>query len=350
MAINHWITEGIATLGAVMHAAGSLQYNRLSNNRLKHAARRFTDLLPKATEENQWFSQENTQYALLAYGELLESIPKASLPMKKAHESTMAIIPPGLSPFDGLEDIALSLASGYKASIKQRSKNDLLIPAAVETLREINPQFNQLINIQKGPLRGFHKILASVPKNNNQQWHKYLGKYPGYLREWNTTAAIITGDETLNELEQIANGILRFFKQAPENINILYVPENYSLKLLDEPFKPFEREMKQHTQWFNNYEYQKSMAILNAEKYHDNGFLLFKYDGRPLSPPGVVHIKQYAHTSALKNHLINKDKKLYDNIVSTKEQPFCSVIQPHKLFRPQWQDQTIQHKIKKING
>ncbi len=349
MTKSSWITDGIARLGEVLNAAGSLQYGRLSQSKDKPFAHRFSDLIPRAKEENQWFSQENTQYALLAYGEMLKQAREAFSGGKDQLRGTMAIIPSGLFPFDGLEDIALSLLSGYKVQIKQRSKNDLLIPAAIETLQSIYPGFGERIQIEKGAIRGFDKILSRMPQTKNHQWQKYFGKYAGELRGWPSTTGIITGKETLNQLEEIANGILRYFKQSPDNITKLHVPSGYSLKMMDEAFVPFEREMKQHTQWFNNYEYQKSLAILNSDQYHDNGFVLFKHNSSTRSPAGVVHIESYAHTGELESHVLNDHPGLCGSVVSVKDQPFCPVISPARLLKPGWNNRRILHTLKKIN-
>lgn len=86
------------------------------------------------------------------------------------------------------------------------------------------------------------------------------------------------------------------------------MPAGYDFNKLFEALETFE-ELKNHSKYFNNYEYNKAIWLINGEPHFDNGFVLLKKATEFSSAVSVLHFQQYGDTEILQKILIeNQDK------------------------------------------
>ncbi len=342
------VRKGLRELGEIMLAAGESRFSNLEESR-KAIARNLEALIPKTVEENHWFTENNTRYAMLAHAHMLLESEKHDFFSEENSGLTMAVIPPALAPLDGLKDIAIALLAGFKVKYRQMSENEILMPAIADTLVSIHPEFRKKIETVEGKLSDFDKVIVSIPEDRQQQWVKYFSQYPGKLRRAKYGAAVITGKETLNQLEAMGNDIFRYFGRTSENVYKLYLPENYSIKLLAEPFAPFAAEMKQHTQYFNNFEYNKSIYLINSEDNTDNGFLIFRKDAALQSRIAVINFERYKDENELKEMLLlHHDKS--SRITSIKKTGDFHTVYPGEALKPSFSDPDAIDTAEKIKN
>ena len=90
-----------------------------------------------------------------------------------------------------------------------------------------------------------------------------------------------------------------------ELLNKLFVPEDYSFDTFFEKLEPFKFVIDHH-KYHNNYDYNKSVFLVNRDRHLDNGFLLLKEDPALASPLAVLHYEQY-------NSLDSLEKQIADN-------------------------------------
>lgn len=65
----------------------------------------------------------------------------------------------------------------------------------------------------------------------------------------------------------------------------------------------------------NNYEYNRTLYMLNSEKMLDNNFLVIKEDTGIASPPGVLFFEYYSDIEDVRRRL-EKDKENIQCVVS----------------------------------
>jgi hypothetical protein len=65
-----------------------------------------------------------------------------------------------------------------------------------------------------------------------------------------------------------------------------------------------------HHKYFNNYEYNKSIYLVNRTPHLDNGFLLLKESTDLVSPIGVLFYEIYSEAHELKTKLKDLDSKI----------------------------------------
>ena len=81
-------------------------------------------------------------------------------------------------------------------------------------------------------------------------------------------------------------------------VSKIYIPKGYDIGSFYEGIASF-KEVMDHFKYTNNYDYNKSIYLINADKHYDNGFLLLKEDQRFASPLAVVFYEEYEDLSDL---------------------------------------------------
>ncbi len=342
------VRKGLRELGEIMLAAGESRFGKLTGEQ-KEIAKDLETLIPKAVEENHWFTENNTRYAMLAHAHMLLKAEKPDFFSEENTGNTIAVIPPALAPLDGLKDVAIALLSGFKVKYRLMFAKEKLMPAIADALFRINPEFSEKLETVEGKISNFDKVIVSIPEDRQEQWVKYFSKYPGKMRRASYGAAVITGSETLNQLESIGSDIFRYFGRTYHNIYKLYLPENYSIKMLTEPFDPFAAEMKQHTQYSNNFEYNKSIYLINSEENTDNGFLIFRKDTSLQSRIAVINFDYYKDEDELKEMLRSEHDK-NSRITCIKKIDDFYTVDPGEALKPSFSDPDAKDTAVKIKN
>lgn len=341
------IQNSLTILGDILKASGEGRFGHLEKKN-QRIAKQLEPLIESAVNENHWFTENNTRFAFLANAQMLKKIPDSEISAKQSNGKTLAIVPPALAPLDGLKDMAIALLMGYAIEYKRMFKDEKLMPAIINALKEIQSNLKSRIIFRKDQLKNIDRIIVTIPADRYDQWEKYFSKYPGKIRRPAYGAAIITGKETLNQLEALGNDIFRYFGRTFNNVYKLYLPEKYPLSLFEEAFEPFSLEMKYHTQYYNNFEYNKSIYLINAENNVDNGFLIFKEDTSLESRIAMLHFERYNNQQALEAKL-KRDQEKLSKVVCIKDQKLITTIQPGHSVRPSLNDDDAKDTLKKIN-
>jgi len=300
-----------------------------------------SDLLAHCITEshyhNPWFIPSFVRFALDAWADALqeEKIGKWIRNYTPGMNETdrpaeVGIIMAGNIPMVGLHDLLCVLASGNHAIIKLSSADDQLIPAVLELLCRIHPDFSNRFRIIEGPMKNFDAIIATGSNNTSRYFNYYFDKYPHIIRKNRNSAAVITGNETGDELRKLADDILMYFGLGCRNVSKLYLPEGYNIEEMFPFFENYSFLSDMH-KYRNNYEYQKSILLINGINHKDNGFLLAKHDPSLISPISVVHTESYTSPELLNGHL----KQIWDQvqcIVSCSEEIDFAI----KPGRSQW--------------
>ena len=105
--------------------------------------------------------------------------------------------------------------------------------------------------------------------------------------------AVLTGQETSEELARLGPDIFQYYGLGCRNVSKLFVPEGYDFVPLLDSLQPYEVVLNHH-KYNNNYDYNKSILLVNAVPHYDTGFLLLTRSAALVSPISVVHYTEYA--------------------------------------------------------
>jgi len=276
-------------------------------------------ILRKTMAENGWFTLENIQFALENWAEALSEknldhwISKYNLKNFSENVSkktrTIAIIMAGNVPLVGFHDFLSVLISGNKVLAKLSSNDNTLLPFLAEKLIAIEPDFKNYIEFTDGKLKNFDAVIATGSNNTSRYFDYYFGKYPHIIRKNRNSVAILTGDETADELGLLADDIFRYFGLGCRNVSKLYVPENYNFEKFFKAMYNWKEIIHNH-KYINNYDYNKAVYLMDSLPLLDNEFLLLKEDSGFSSPIAVVFYEKYTSLNNLNTTLKRQSENI----------------------------------------
>ena len=252
-----------------------------------------------ATAENQWFTPEFIKIALNNLGVALqhENLNKWISPYTEKIErmgtqKTVGVVMAGNIPAVGFHDFLCVLIAGHKLIGRLSSADVRFLPALAAVLIEYSPEWQNYITFTSGRLSGFDAIIATGNDNTSRYFNFYFGKYPNIIRKNRNSIAILNGKENDETLQKLADDIMLFFGMGCRSISKIFVPEGYNFSMLIKALSKYHN-FTNHNKYCNNYDYSKSIFLVNHIPYIDAGCLLLKQDRALASRIAVLHYEFY---------------------------------------------------------
>ncbi|HYF69424.1 MAG TPA: acyl-CoA reductase [Ohtaekwangia sp.] len=271
----------------------------------------FQTLALNVKNENPWFTEQNVRLALngildfLNEDKLRDWISRYTLPKKN---KTIALVMAGNIPAVGFHDLLSVLISGHRAQLKLSSKDIILIQYIINQLFKIEPRFQDQIAITDR-LKNFDAVIATGSDNTSRYFEYYFGKYPHIIRKNRTSVAVLDGHETVEELTALGRDVFNYFGLGCRNVSKLFVPADYTFDKLFESWSSYEPVIHHH-KYCNNYDYQKSIQLVNRIPFLDNGFVMFQENKNLVSPISVIYYEYYNDEDALRSRLSDLSEKI----------------------------------------
>lgn len=305
-------------------------------NNLPHEE--ISEVAQKAAAYNPWFTQTHVEYALSGILKFLkeENLRKLvdNYDIKEGNK-TIGIVMAGNLPLVGFHDLLCVLLAGHKAMIKLSTKDEILPQFIFVQLEEIAPELAAQLNpVDK--LQNFDAIIATGSNNSSRYFEYYFRKYPNIIRKNRSSVAVLTGEETTDELTALADDMLLYFGMGCRNVSKIFVPVKYNFEPL---FKVLEKyqEMINHNKYRNNYDYYKSIYLVNRDPFLDTGFIMFKQDQQLVSPVSVIYFEYYNNTEEVIQYLKENMGKI-QVIVASEKAAIPQSVPPGKAQLPDIDD------------
>ncbi|WP_158858204.1 acyl-CoA reductase [Lunatibacter salilacus] len=256
----------------------------------------FDELAYKVVNNNNWFTPEHTRIALAGLSNLLEEnkLRNWLLPYPKANAQnsrSVGLIMAGNVPAVGFHDLLCVLIAGHTAHVKLSATDGVLIPWLMEKLFSISPEIERQV-VWSERLNGMDAYIATGSDNSARYFNYYFGKYPHIIRKNRTSVAILDGKETDDDLAKLTDDIFLYFGLGCRNVSKIYIKDPIQLQQL---LQAADKQAKiiDHHKYLNNYEYNKSIYLVNQEPHLDNGFLLVRESKELVSPIAVLFYELY---------------------------------------------------------
>lgn len=279
----------------------------------------FEALAKKAYQENGWFTEASVALAFKGMQVMLQAGPleawSASYQPEPATSRTVGVAMAGNIPLVGFHDFMAVLIAGHRLVYKPSSKDTILLDALISKLLAIEPRFADRIRASER-LNDVDAIIATGSDNTSRYFEYYFRHVPHIIRRNRVSCAVIEGDEPAEEVAFLGNDIFSYYGLGCRNVSFVFLPRELDLKNFLQRLEEFRWVMENH-KYVNNYTYQNSLAMLNQEKYLDNGFLLLKESDKLVSPVSVLHYAFYDDLEALQQRMGDIQEKL-QVIVSAK--------------------------------
>lgn len=251
----------------------------------------------KAQAENPWFSIEFIDLSLKNITEkfLQRNLLEAWIAPYEIKDNTqpkkVGIVMAGNIPLVGFHDLLCVFISGHKAIIKPSSKDETLIKHIAQKLIEWNEEAKNYITFAEN-LKNCDAFIATGSNNSSRYFEYYFSKYPNIIRRNRTSVAVLTGSETEEELNLLADDIQLYYGMGCRNVTRIFVPEGYDFIALLDALRRYNHFADFH-KYKNNYDYQLALLIMNHKFYMTNDSIVLTENESIFAPVSQLNYSYY---------------------------------------------------------
>ncbi len=308
---------------ALLEFLGDLFRDLSSKVPLKYPrqSKQLQELLPLISTQNPWFTSDSVFQVILTWGQTLSQ--KA---IRKWHSEyyfgersltsrVIMVIMAGNIPMVGFHDFLCTLLSGHRFLGKLSSRDNILFPLLRKWILEFDEEWNDYIEFTTDILPEAGVIIATGSNNTSRIIKQQFSGKPMIIRHNRNSIGLLSGNESREDLKEIAKDILWFYGLGCRNISLLYLPDGFDLFSFIQIIK--NTKMIIPAPYKNNLSYQRAKAALHNTLYNDAGKLLFVESSELNSPLGLIHYIYYKSSNE-----IEQFRKIY------AEQIQCTVGDP----------------------
>ncbi|CAA9265612.1 MAG: hypothetical protein AVDCRST_MAG95-2509 [uncultured Adhaeribacter sp.] len=270
------------------------------------------ELALNARRQNAWFDEANVSHALHGVVALLHEAKLRSwlapYDLTAVKPQKIGVVMAGNIPLVGFHDLLAVLLSGHYLYAKLSADDTFLPQWLAQQLITIEPALAEYIHFVP-LLKNVDAVIATGSDNTARYFEYYFAKKPHIIRRNRSSLAVLTGFESKEELTKLGADIFQYYGLGCRNVSKLFVPEGYILDFLFEALEPFSWVLNHH-KYANNYDYNKSILLVNQTPHYDNGFVLLSENKQLVSPISVVHTETYASQEDLKDKLAALQDKI----------------------------------------
>ena len=264
-------------------------------------------VLVQAKQSNGWFTHENCLNALDAWGKCLQSDALAKwwepYEATSATPKTIGLVLAGNIPLVGFHDVLSVLAAGHNANVKLSSSDPYLIPFLVNLLEQFDTAtFSNRVQFTQELLGDFDAVIATGSNNAARYFNHYFGYVPHLIRQNRNGIAVLSGNETEEELNGLATDMVAYYGLGCRSTSKVYVPKDYDFNAIFGALYPYAHLMDS-AKYANNYDYNKAVFLMSEFELLDNGFYLFLENDHFSSPIACLHYSYYNSIEELQKTL-----------------------------------------------
>ena len=261
--------------------------------------------------QNSFFDSENILNCFDYWAQHLneENLKKLQPKDKIENSKNILIIMAGNIPLVGFHDFLCVFICGLKAIIKKSSKDSVLYNLIFKLLLSWDPKFENCFTIVERVNLEIDAVIATGNNTSKHFFEKYFKKYPKIIRKNRNSVAILNGNESQEDLKKLMKDIFLYYGLGCRSISKIFIPKDYNLDNIFKASIDWKKILNNHS-YNNNYTYNKSVFLLNNEKFYDNGLVILKESKKFTSPISVLYYEKYNSLDNLKKYLENNRDQL----------------------------------------
>ena len=278
----------------------------------------FIDLIALSQSHNNWFTPDNVHFSISSWSEALteNNINQwlSAYSFTEKEPKNVGLILAGNIPLVGFHDFLSVLISGNNVLVKTSSKDDYLIKFLTKYLIALDNRFNEKITFVEGKLENFDTVIATGSNNTARYFEYYFKDKPSIIRKSRNSIAVLTGNETPEEMTLLSEDVFRYFGLGCRNVSKIFVPKNYNFDAFFNGMYA-QKDVIYYEKYANNYDYNKAVFLMSNFQLLDNEFLTIKEDISHASPISSVFYEYYEDINEIKTRL-NQDSEIIQCVVS----------------------------------
>ena len=263
----------------------------------------------RACNENPWFSPESVTFAMKAWSKELrpDKLKRFLNGYETPQNKRIGIIAAGNVPLVGLHDLVCALALGNQVAFKPASDDQVLMKWVCDRLKESLPELP--LEVVEKVSRDMDGIIATGSNNTYRYFEYYFRDIPHLLRKNRKSVAVLSGDESEEELQLLADDVFTHCGLGCRNVSLILLPESMDFTRVIDHMETYSF-LKDNHRFANNYTYHKALSLMNQQAHLDNGFALFKEEKSLAAPLGCVYYSTYQNEGELAQFLEGESEQL----------------------------------------
>ncbi|MBS3914747.1 MAG: acyl-CoA reductase [Bacteroidetes bacterium] len=262
--------------------------------------------IEKAYVMNKWFEPENIRQSLGQWNEALsdknaEEWLSAYKWNKPKSPLKIGIIMAGNIPLVGIHDAICALVAGHHIQVKFSSEDETLPKFWLEQAAIYMPDLKNRMVFSEN-MKEINAAIATGSNNSARYFEYYFRNIPSLLRKNRNSVAVLSGNETPEQLRDLGHDVFDYFGLGCRNITHLLLPENYAFKPLFDAWEEFYFLIN-HNKYVNNFHYHRALLLMNLDPHMDNGFVLLKERQDLYSPVGMLNYSFYKNSDEIEAYL-----------------------------------------------
>jgi hypothetical protein len=278
----------------------------------------FVDLIALSQSHNNWFTPENVHFSISSWSDALTENNLnqwlSAYNFIEKEPKNVGLILAGNIPLVGFHDFLSVLISGNNVLVKTSSKDDYLIKFLAKYLIVLDNRFNEKITFVEGKLENYDAVIATGSNNTARYFEYYFQNKPSIIRKSRNSVAVLTGNETPEEMTLLSEDVFRYFGLGCRNVSKIFVPKNYNFDAFFNGMYA-QKDVIYYEKYANNYDYNKAVFLMSNFQLLDNEFLTIKEDTSHASPISSVFYEYYEDVNEVKAR-IQKDAEMIQCVVS----------------------------------
>lgn len=294
----------------------------------------FISLIELSQSHNGWFTPDNVYFAIQSWAKALTETNLnqwlSNYDFSNVKTKTVGLILAGNIPLVGFHDFLSVLISGHKVLIKTSSNDQHLIKFLAQYIISINPEISNYITFTDGKLENFDAVIATGSNNTARYFEYYFKDKPSIIRKNRNSVAILTGNESHDDLVHLGEDIFRYFGLGCRNVSKLFVPKEYNFQTFFKAIYEY-KDVIFYEKYSNNYDYNKAVFLMSNFKLLDNEFLTLKEDSSYASPISSIFYERYENLEDIQKQLKNDAEHIQcivSNSTIENSIPFGKTQQP----------------------
>ena len=264
---------------------------------------RMQTIAQQACAANGWFSLNEIYRAISS---LVENMLQPELLQNWLKDYAIPVIRPqnilvitaGNIPLVGFFDLLCVLVSGHRCIVKSSTKDRILTDFIIEELLALDPdvpitRYDQTQTIDA--------VIATGGENANRYFRKHYADIPTLLRGNRQSVAVLSGEETSEQLIGLADDIWAYSGLGCRNVSLLFIPEGYDLRLT----MPAVNE-----KYRNNYRQTRAILEMTDTPFNDLGAAILLDQCAFPSALSTICYTRYRDLAAVETWLAAHDSEL----------------------------------------
>ncbi|MBO4489370.1 MAG: hypothetical protein J5741_06945 [Bacteroidales bacterium] len=270
-------------------------------------------LIQRQYLQNPWFTPEFCSMSLMSIAEILDIDylkNRFNSTFDRFPVRTVGLVPDGRTPLSAFADMLCAVLMGFDCVIKQHPDDSVLLPMMIQELETLEPLLRGRMRVVE-KLPHCDAVIVNEMEGNTAVWERYLPDTPHLIRPRQGSVAVLTGEESEDDLLQLSKDMVRFFGRARQSVRTIYVPDGYDFVPLLQAIQKQSVSIQQHHQFLNHLEYQKSIRLMSQKYYMDAGTFLLVEQTQEIPPVGVIHYVFYSDMEEVKKQLEHSFLDIY---------------------------------------